>query len=242
MKTRMAGLMLLLAMGGLAACALADENDGTFRPETWTTVMTIEPEYVLGSGWEGVVMPMMAAVEGTRGEQESMRLTLDGIENFDYEEGYRYTLDVDVTTCDPAIADGPAYTYRLRRVLKKEYVGIGQTGRRDVVLEVRPALVRPADLSLSWEHRFLSARVAGSGESLVLRFSEIYGLDYGDLYAVGTDGRTAPNRLRLKVSITPSAESIYRGVSRRIRLLEVLDKETLANDSIVYADNWEDYV
>ena len=46
----------------------------------------------------------------------------------------------------------------------------------------------------------------------------------------------------MKVSITPSDEPVFRNVNRRIRLIEVVDREPVEQEVIIYKDSYEEYV
>ena len=236
--------MLLLAMGMLAGCNKDDAGNYT---EVWT--VNIEPEFVLnGNSWGGYtpVYPAMKALD-----DEGNRIgtfMMDEIKGFDFEEGYRYKLQIEAKDVVKAaleedgvyFVDAPRYQFSLLKVLNKEYVGIRQEGRRDLEMDVQLVRVRSTNEIDSWEYGLLLGKVVGTDETILMHTFEIAGLDeYWIFQEFLDDGKVNDYQVRMKVSITPSDDIVYGNLKRRIRLQEIVNKERIDNDSIIYMDREE---
>ena len=241
MKLRLLAMMLLGA--GFMACS-SDENDYV---EYWT--VNIEPEYVLGVDYWGGYTFYQPAMRATNDEGTFMGSFLMGqIKGFDYEEGYRYKLKIEAKDIlasleDKGIyfADIARYDFTLKEVLKKEYVGIREEGRRDLEMDVQLVHIRSVNDLDSWGYDLLSGTVVGTEETIFMNIFEIYGLDDPTLLFHGPEyaGLGSSYRVRMKVSITPSDSPVYYDVYRRIRLQEIVSKEEVESDSIIYMNRDE---
>ena len=241
MKLRLLAMMLLGA--GVMACS-NDENDYV---EYWT--VNIEPEYVLGGDYWGGYTFCQPAMRATNDEGTFMGTFLMGqIKGFDYEEGYRYKLKIEAKDIlasleDKSIylADVSRYDFKLKEVLKKEYVGIREEGRRDLEMDVQLVHIRSVNDNESWGYSVLSGTVVGTEETIFMNIFEIYGLDDPTLLFHGPEyaGSGSSYRVRMKVSITPSDTPVYDVVCRRIRLQEIVSKEEVESDSIIYMNRDE---
>jgi hypothetical protein len=142
------------------------------------------------------------------------------------------------------LADASQYEFYLNKIISKEYVGIRQEGRRDVEMDVEEVRVRSTNDYDSWEYMALLGKVIGTDETFLLHPFEIYGLTYVDFQMLmDRDERgSIPVRVRMKVSITPSEKPIYPNINQRIRLIEVLGKQQLECDSIIYRDKYEAFI
>lgn len=236
-------MLLVVAMAASSCDDSSDDGATTY----WT--VTIEPEYVLSSpywgGW-GFVTPHMEAIN-ERGDRTDL-YGLEEIKGFTYEEGYRYQLQLRVVDkfkkTGVAVYDSPQYDFFLNRIISKEYVGIRQEGRREVEMDVEEVRVRSTNDYDSWEYMALLGKVIGTDETFLLHPFEIYGLTYVDFQMLmDRDERgSIPVRVRMKVSITPSEKPIYPNINQRIRLIEVLGKQQLECDSIIYRDKYEAFI
>jgi len=224
------GLFMLAACSGDSVEALpSDGPEEVGRTETWT--VTIEPEYVLADADKSAhrVAPAMEAVDGkgnriaTFGRLEVADIALD--------EGYRYNLQIEAKL-NSSNQGSSAYTYKLRKLIDKTYVGFSNVGRREVMMDVVPVRMKPKDETASWSYETLCGYIEGSDEKIDMLMGEIQGLDYKEFYGSGK-----MNRLRISASITPSSRPIYEGKQQRIRLIQVLSKDTQEKDSIVYVDS-----
>jgi hypothetical protein len=253
-------LMMLLVVAGLSACSSDDgvETTGTRvggeiqkvrtgeYTELWT--VTIEPEYVLNGDFWGGYTPILPAMEAVDGQGNRTATFLMGeIKDFDFEEGYRYTLQVeaeDVLSPLQAqgiyLADASRYEFTLKEVIDKEYVGIREDGRRDVEMDVQLARVRSVNAIDSWEYVLLCGTVVGTGEKIYMSPLEIFGLpNHWIFQEASEDGSTTDYSVRMKVSITPSDKPVYGDIYRRIRLQEIVSKEKVENINIIYMDRDE---
>ena len=242
MKLRLLAMMLFGA--GFIACSSSDEIDYV---EYWT--VNIEPEYVLGGDYWGGYTFCQPAMRATNDEGTFMGTFLMGqIKGFDYEEGYRYKLKIEAKDIlasleDKSIylADVSRYDFKLKEVLKKEYVGIREEGRRDLEMDVQLVHIRSVNDNESWGYSVLSGTVVGTEETIFMNIFEIYGLDDPTLLFHGPEyaGSGSSYRVRMKVSVTPSDTPVYGTVCRRIRLQEIVSKQEVENDSIIYMNRDE---
>ena len=242
MKEKLFAAMLMVAV--LTACS----NDEDSYTEYWN--VTIEPEYVLsGSGW-GAYTPVFPHMEA-RDENGKLigHFGMDEIKGFTYEEGYRYQLRLKVTDSfkktGQYIADASQYDFKLAGIISKEYVGIREEGRREVEMDVELARIRSTHPEDSWEYTRLIGKVVGSDEIVEMLSSEIFGFSYDEFFKFQEQdgqGNIIPYRIRMKVSITPSDEPVFRNVNRRIRLIEVVGREPVEQEVIIYKDSYEEYV
>ena len=241
MKLRLLAMMLLGA--GFMACS-SDENDYV---EYWT--VNIEPEYVLGGDYWGGYTFCQPSMRATNDDGTFYGSFLMGqIKGFDYEEGYRYKLKIEAKDIlasleDTGIyfADIARYDFTLKEVLKKEYVGIREEGRRDLEMDVQLVHIRSVNDNESWGYSVLSGTVVGTEETIFMNIFEIYGLDNPTLLFHGPEyaGSGSSYRVRMKVSVTPSDTPVYGTVCRRIRLQEIVSKQEVENDSIIYMNRDE---
>lgn len=250
--------MLLLSAGllvVLTACSTDDavydgQGQGKVRTGKYTEVWTvvIEPEYVLGGDfWGGYtsIFPVMEATDDAG--NRTATFMMNQIKGFDFEEGYRYKLQIeaeDVLASQEEkgiyIADASRYEFTLQRVLNKEYVGIRQEGKRDLEMDVRMVRVCSENDYDSWQYMLLCGTVVGSDETILMAVHEIYGLDNSWIYQEYTvDGTVKDYRVRMKVSITPSDKPVYGQIKRRIRLQEIVSKERVEGDSVIYMNRDE---
>lgn len=237
-------MMLLMTAMTATSC---DGSSGDGATTYWT--VNIEPEYVLSSpywgGW-GYVTPHMEAIN-ERGDRSDL-YALEEIRGFTFEEGYRYQLHLRVVDqfkkTGQYLADASQYEFYLNKIISKEYVGIRQEGRRDVEMDVEEVRVRSTNDYESWEYIALLGKVVGTDETLLLHPFEIYGLTYVDFQMLRDrdEWGSIPVRVRMKVSITPSEKPIFPNINHRIRLIEVLGKQQLECDSIIYRDKYEEFI
>ena len=242
--------MTLIAVTFLAACSTdgtevdggyIDEN-GNFIPTTEVWTVTIEPEYVIGGSYWGAytgINPQIEAVDNNG--KTSGRFFLGEIEGFKFEEGYRYVLSVEATTTDPRIADCGKYTFKLREVLSKTYVGIRTEGQREVTMDVRVVRMKWPDQTSSEYFHYLSGQATDGSERFDMCLNEIYGAE-ADSYNVyewqmGLIGHVT----RMRLTITPSERPIFGSHRYRIRLKEVISRQELEGDSVVIAPTDEAY-
>ena len=236
---------MMLAMGMLASCD-KDDAKGDYT-EVWT--VNIEPEFVLSGDFWGGFTPVYPAMKAIDDEGNHIgTFTMGQIKGFDFEEGYRYKLEIQAKDIVKAaleedgvyFVDAPRYEFSLLKVLSKEYVGIRQEGRRDLEMDVQFVRVRSTNEIDSWEYRLLLGTVVGTDETILMHSFEIAGLDEYWIFQEFLDNGTVNDyRVRMKVSITPSDEIIYGNLKRRIRLQEIVNKERIDKDSIIYMDREE---
>ena len=248
-------LFAILMLAALTACSADDavydgDGHGTVRTGKYTEVWTvmIEPEYVLGGDfWGGYtsIYPVMEATDGAG--NRTATFMMDQINGFEFEEGYRYRLQIEAEdVLAPLVeqgiylADASRYNFTLLEVLSKEYVGIREEGRRDLEMDVQMVHVRSTNDFYSWQYSLLRGTVVGSEETIYMAPYEIYGLDTPRIYQEYMDDGTVNDyRVRMKVSITPSDQSVYGNIQRRIRLQEVVSKEKVESDNIIYMNRDE---
>ena len=242
--------MTLIAVTFLAACSTdgtevdggyIDEN-GNLIPMTEVWTVTIEPEYVIGGSYWGAyteINPQMEAVDNNG--KTSGRFFLGEIEGFKFEEGYRYVLSVEATTTDPRIADCGKYTFKLREVLSKTYVGIRTEGLREVTMDVRVVMMTRPDQTSSECFHYLSGQATDGSETFDMCLNEIYGAEADSYNAyewlMGLSGHVT----RMRLTITPSERPVFGSHRYRIRLKEVISRQELEGDSVVIAPTDEAY-
>ncbi len=205
------------------------EDPDSERTETWNVI--IEPEYVLIDVDKNAhrVAPAMEAVD-----KEGKRLATfikDEVNGIILEEGYRYDLQIEAKLNSNTLGKS-AYTYKLKNIVDKSYVGINHTSRREVKMQIAPVKVLPKDEKESWSYERLCGYIEGSDEKVDLLMGEIQGMDYREFY-----NNSKMNRVRVIASITPSSRPVYEGKNQRIRLISILSKETQQTDSIVYSNS-----
>ena len=241
--------MTLIVATFLAACSTdgtdvdggyIDEN-GNFIPTTEVWTVTIEPEYVIGGSYWGAYAgnnPQMEAVDNNG--KTTGRFFLGEIEGFKFEEGYRYQLSVEAATTDPRIADCGKYTFKLKEVLSKTYVGIRTEGQREVTMDVRVVLMWP-NLTSAQGILYLSGQATDGSETL--------DMGQGEIFRAETDLQNASEWLRslgshvtrMRLTITPSERPVFGSHCYRIRLKEVISREKLEDDSLTIAPTDEAY-
>ena len=242
--------MTLIAVTFLAACSTdgtevdggyIDEN-GNFIPTTEVWTVTIEPEYVIGGSYWGAyteINPQMEAVDNNG--KTSGRFFLGEIEGFKFEEGYRYVLSVEATTTDPRIADCGKYTFKLREVLSKTYVGIRTEGQREVTMDVRVVRMKWPDQTSSEYFHYLSGQATDGSERFDMCLNEIIGAEV-DMYnpyewLMGLSGHVT----RMRLTITPSERPVFGSHCYRIRLKEEISRQELEGDSVAIAPTDDAY-
>jgi hypothetical protein len=241
--------MTLIAVTFLAACSTdgtevdggyIDEN-GNFIPTTEVWTVTIEPEYVIGGSYWGAyteINPQMEAVDNNG--KTSGRFFLGEIEGFKFEEGYRYVLSVEATTTDPRIADCGKYTFKLREVLSKTYVGIRTEGQREVTMDVRVVMMWP-NLTSAQGILYLSGQATDGSETLDMGQCEIFRADADIHNAYEWRRSLSCHVTRMSLTITPSERPVFGSHCYRIRLKEVISRQKLEDDSVVIAPSEEAY-
>lgn len=233
--------IFLSAIFLLTACS-DDDDDYT---EVWT--MNIEPEYVIGSSYWGAEVPCQLLMEATNDNGKCIgRFLLFEIKGFEYEEGYRYKVEVYATDrfakSGKIIYDASKYSFVLKNVLSKEYVGYRQEGRREVTLDVRMVKYYTSPNSTEYHH-FLSGTTVDGSETFNFSELEIIGLNRENLIDWDSKhGKHTYYRCRMRLSITPSERPVYREHKQRYRFLELISRERLDSDSIVVATSMEDYI
>lgn len=229
--------IVLLSMMLFSSCSNDDTGDSleididpSTRTEIWN--VTIEPEYVLTDADKSAhrVAPVMEAVDD-KGERIGT-FYRDEIDGVILEEGYRYKLQVTAKISSGDLTNS-ANAYKLSKILEKSYVGIKQDNQKVVEMEVTPVRVLPKNAEESWSYEKLCGKILGTDEKVDMLMGEINGLDYKEFYGQNK----VLNRLLVKVSITPSSKPVYTGIQQRIRLINVLTKNALWRDSVVYADS-----
>lgn len=239
MKIKM--LIMILLTTSLTACSLDDDDPGKWKPKTTTMEVTIEPEYIFSSTLWATSVLAMEAVDDTGKRMDAF--SVNEINGFTYEEGYRYKLLLNATTTDPNIVDCPSHTYALKKLLSKEYVGIRTEGCHEVTMDVQRVLMLTPDGRSSAGYYFLSGRAIDGSETLDMGFNEIIGSDFESFRTFNeTTQQFNTYKCRMRLSITPSDRPIYRNHNYRIRLLELLSSEESPNDSIVIATTDEEYL
>lgn len=207
----------------------AIENDSSTRTETWNVI--IEPEYVL-TDTDKSAHRVTSVMEGVDEKGDRIAtfgpLDIDGIELL---EGYRYKLQLAAKVSSTELSNS-SKSFRLSKILEKTFVGVSQQDKREVEMEITPVRVKPKDQEQTWSYETLCGKIIGTDEKIDMLMGEIWGLDYKEFY-----GNNALNRLLVKVSITPSAKPIYEDKQQRIRLIQVLSKDALWKDSVVYMDS-----
>lgn len=232
--------IFLSALFLLTACSSEDEENYT---EVWT--MYIEPEYVIGSSYWGAEAPWQLQMEATNDNGERIGRFYPGeIQGFEYEEGYRYKVEVYATDrfakSGQIIFDASKYSFVLKNVLSKEYVGYRQEGRREVTMDLRMVKFYNSPYSTGYHH-FLSGTTTDGSETINFSELEIIGLNTRNLVDWSTnDGNHTYYRCRMRLSITPSVRPVYREHMQRYRFLELISRERLDSDSVVVATNMEE--
>ena len=236
-------LMLLLA-GMLSACSLDDDDDEwTSTMETWE--INIEPEYVIdGPAWgayKDTLWGLLFQMEAYNDKGERLTFSFDQIEGFSFEEGYRYKLLVDASTTDPKIMDGPGRTFKLKKLVSMEYVGIRTEGQREVTMDVQRVLMIPPDDFSSQCYSFLCGKAIDGSEKLDMAMGELWGCD-PEMFQYYDESFNSHGFLcRMKLTITPADRPVFRSHQYRIRLKELISKEELPRDSTVKAATDEEY-
>lgn len=237
-------LMMLLA-GMLSACSLDDDDPEEWTPTTETWEVNIEPEYVIDSpawgAYKNTLWGLLFQMEAYNDKGERLTFSFDQIEGFTFEEGYRYKLLVDASTTDPKIMDGPSRTFKLNKLISKEYVGIRTEGQREVTMDVqRVCMTQHHDLS-SESYYFLCGRAIDGSEKLDMAMTEIWGYE-PEMFQYYDESKQFHRFLcRMKLTITPSNRPVFRSHQYRIRLKELISQEELPADSIVKAVNYEEF-
>ena len=245
MKLMKRTIMTLVTASILVACSTDDsgyiDEDGHFVPKTEVWTLNIEPEYVIGGSYWGAYAgnnPQMEAVDNNGETIE--RFFLSEIQGFKFEEGYRYQLSVEAATTDPRIADCGKYTFKLKEVLSKTYVGIRTEGQREVTMDVRVVLMWP-NLTSAQGILYLSGQATDGSETL--------DMGQGEIFRAETDLQNASEWLRslgshvtrMRLTITPSERPVFGSHCYRIRLKEVISREKLEDDSLTIAPTDEAY-
>lgn len=243
MKAKMI-LMTLLA-GVLSACSLDDNDVEEWKPTTETWEMNIEPEYVVDiPTWGGYSQALWAyspRMEAYNDKGEHMTFTLNQIEGFSYEEGFRYKLLVDASTTDPKIMDGPGRTFKLKKLVSMEYVGIRTEGQREVTMDVQRVIMIPPNDFSSQCYSFLCGKAIDGSEKLDMAMGELWGCD-PEMFQYYDESFNSHGFLcRMKLTITPADRPVFRSHQYRIRLKELISKEELPRDSTVKAATDEEY-
>lgn len=201
-------------------------------------ILTIEPEYVLESSRSASdqVDPVMRVLD-EKGTFYA-NLKLNEIDGFVYEEGYRYQLKVARINIGPTYG-GSNYNYKCLETISKDYIGVSQKDKREVLMDVYPVRWLSNKNNSGPEVVTLRGDVAGSEEKLDMLIGEIYGMDNNTFF-----GNLGSKKIRLKASVTPTLSPLYEKdlkvakyqISRRIRLEEVVSSQEMSRDSIIYVD------
>ena len=236
-------LMLLLA-GMLSACSL-DDDDDEWTPTTETWEVNIEPEYVIdGPAWgayKDTLWGLLFQMEAYNDKGERLTFSFDQIEGFSFEEGYRYKLLVDASTTDPKIMDGPSRTFKLNKLISKEYVGIRTEGQREVTMDVQRVIMIPPDDFSSQCYSFFCGKAIDGSEKLDMAMGEIWGYE-PEMFQYYDESKQFHRFLcRMKLTIIPADRPVFRSHQYRIRLKELISKEELPRDSTVKAATDEEY-
>ena len=245
MKQKFLAIILMLGAGLFTACTFDDfeSEPSTWEPQTETWTVNIEPEYVMGYSFWGAYTSCCAQMEAFNEKAEQMKFFTNEIDGFTFEEGYRYYLKVDATTTNPMMIDGPCYTFKLNKVLQKEYVGINQEGRREVTMDVQMVSISSPDPTYPGVFLYLSGRAIDGSETLDMGALEIYGANWEMFHQYDLD--ICDNRrfiCRMRLSITPADQSIFGKHNYRVRLEELINKTEVPKDSSVVAASVEDYL
>ena len=250
MKLMKRTIMTIVTASIMAACSTDGtevdggyiDEDGHFFPKTEVWTLTIEPEYVIGGSDWGVytgIWPQMEAVDNNGETIE--RFFLSEIQGFKFEEGYRYQLSVEATTIDPRIMDCGKYTFKLRDVLSKTYVGIRTEGLREVTMDVRVVMMTRPDQTSSECFHYLSGQATDGSETFDMCLNEIYGAEADSYNAYEWQMGLSGHVTRMRLTITPSERPIFGSHRYRIRLKEVISRQELEGDSVVIAPTDEAY-
>lgn len=243
MKSRIFAMMMLAV--GLTACSLDNEENDEFKPKTETWTVTIEPEYTVGYSYWGAYTGMAFQMEATDGKGKQMgKFFLNEIQGFSFEEGYRYRLEIEASTTDPRVMDAGAYTFKLKKVLSKEYVGVRTDGRREVTMDVRTVLMLTPDPASSRGFYFLCGRSTDGTEKIDMGIHEIFGLDSNLFFTSYINDDIEPSKryaCKMRLSLTPSTEPVYGTHDYRIRMEKLLGQQEFEGDSIVVAATMEEY-
>lgn len=108
---------LLIALTATSCKKSTDNKTMIFQVEPALTLIGANPPAPSDSPKN---IPAMVLIE--EGSQDTIFLTLDRIQGFDYTEGYRYTLKVMRTILKNPPADGDSYSYSLIELVSKEKV------------------------------------------------------------------------------------------------------------------------
>ena len=212
MKTTLLTCALLLT---LAAC---DSDDY----DVWT--VTLEPETVLYNGIFGFCYEGIPATTSTG---KSWNFSRHEIKGFEYEDGYRYVLQVTATPVT-GIADAPPYTFELRRIISQEKVPFDESKRHIEEMNVRHVIVRDSTMDDRYFLPGYCCQTVGTGEELYFKPGEILDFHPEPGYSY-----------HIKVSVTPSSRT-YNGKNDKYRLTEVLDRKE-EQDSIIIG-SIEEYI
>lgn len=242
--------MTLIAAANLAACSTdgtevdggyIDEN-GNFVPKTEVWTVTIEPEYVLNYSYWGGYSGLGIQMEATDGMGKTVgTFFLNEIQDFKFEEGYRYVLSIEAKTTDPRIMDSSKYTFKLRNVLSKTYVGVRTEGQREVTMDVRVVMMTRPDQTSSECFHYLSGQATDGSETLDMCMNEIIGAEV-DMYnpyewLMGLSSHVT----RMRLTITPSERPVFGSHCYRIRLKEEISRLELDGDSVAIAPTDDAY-
>lgn len=244
MKQKFLAIILMLGAGMFTACTFDDfeSEPSNWRPKTETWTVNIEPEYVFGSSsWGGFnVYSLQMEAVNEKGERVATYNPHE-INGFTYEEGYRYRLKIDATTTDPMIMDAPNYTFQLKEVLSKEYVGIRTEGRREVTMDVRRVAMSHPNPMSSEGFYYLCGKTIDGSETLDMGNEEILGCQVKMFRETDENHHYQTYKCRMRLSITPSERPVWGSHEYRIRFLELLSMEELPSDSIVTASSAEEF-
>lgn len=112
------GLVTVLIIISTVSCKKNTDNK--------TVIYQVEPSLTLigprppASVDEPVNIPAMVLIEA--GTIDTIYLTLNRIEGFEYAEGYRYKIKVQITHLKNPPADGYIFSYSLLELLSKEKI------------------------------------------------------------------------------------------------------------------------
>ena len=240
MKQKFLATLLMVGAGLLSACSLDDSDLGAdeWEPKTEIWTVIIEPEFVIGnSGWGNyaIQVPQMEGyIENSNGQknaEQPVRFCIDEIGGFSYKEGYRYRLNIEVTTTNPRIMDGPAYTFKLKEMLSIQHVGIGTEGRREVTMDMVGIQMRTIDSDSGRLTLYISGKPVDGGETMKFGLNEIYGFNY-HLFTRPLDGWDDNwYSCRLRLSITPAERTIQGKHQFRVRMEKLISQRVVPGDS-----------
>ncbi len=240
MKQKFLVILVMLAVG-LTACSLDDEDSNEFRPKTETWDVIIEPEYVFGYSFWGAETNKAMQMEAINDKGELVGRFFPGeIEGFTFEEGYRYLLKIDATTTDPRIMDGPAYHFKLNKIVDKSYVGIRTEGRREMTMDVQKVLAVTSDPLSSVGYYFLCGHDVDGGGRLDMGIHEVIGASDEMFHHRDEANNFHRYVCRMRLSITPSEQSVFGNHNYRIRLEELISQREIPEDSIVVVETMEE--